>query len=106
MYIFIIVGLVILLVAQFFKYNNIRDELLHALIDLEEAYNDLGIDQFEKGFTDIGGLKARYMTSRKKDRAKILDDYIKSIQENRKRLGKTPIKYSEITKTWKIDNIK
>ncbi len=47
-------------------------------MDLEEAYNDLGIDQFEKGFIGISGLKARYMTSRKKDRAKILDDYIKS----------------------------
>ena len=45
---------------------------------MEKAYDDLEIDQFEKGFTDIGGLKARYMTSRKKDRAIILDDYIKS----------------------------
>ncbi len=73
---------------------------------MEKAYDDLEIDQFEKGFTDIGGLKARYMTSRKKDRAIILDDYIKSIQENRKRLGKTPIIYSGITKTWKIDSSK
>ncbi len=46
------------------------------------------------------------MTSNKKDRAKLLDDYVQSIQANRKKLGKTPIKYSEVTKTWKIDNSK
>ena len=104
MYIFIIIILLILLIIQFLNYVNIRDELLHALIDLENAYEDLDIDQFEKGVTDIGGLKAKYMTSNKKDRAKLLDDYIRNIQANRKRLGKTPIKYSEVTKTWKLDN--
>ena len=104
MYIFIIIILVILLIVQFFKFNDIKDELLHALIDLEEAYDKLDIDQFEKGFTDIAGLQAKYMTSNKKDRAKLLDDYVQNIQLNRKRLGKTPIKYSEVTKTWKLDN--
>ena len=106
MYIFIIVSLFILLVIQFIKYVNIRDELLHALIDLEEAYDALNIDQFDdKGVTDIGGLQAQYMTSNKKDRAKLLDDYVNKIQRNRKQLGKPPIKYSEVSKTWKLDNI-
>ena len=106
MYIFIIISLLILLIIQFIKYVNIRDELLHALIDLEEAYDKLDTDQFEKGFTDIGGLQARYMTSNKQDRDKLLDEYIQRIQVNRKNLGKSPIVYSKVTKTWKLDKSK
>ena len=105
MYIFITTSVLVLLIIYYLKYMAIRDELLHALIDLEEAYDDLNIDQFDKGFTDIGGLRAQYMTSNKKDRAKLLDTYINKIQINRKKLSKPPIKYSEITKTWKLDDI-
>ena len=102
-YYWIIIILFLLLTIQVIKYNSMKSDFLNSILDLETAYEKLDLDQFEIGYTDIGGIKAKYLSKNKKDETKILDEYISKIQTNRKRLEKKPIKYSETTKTWIVD---
>ena len=95
--------LFLVLAIQLIKYRSMKMDFLNSILDLETAYEKLGLDQFEIGYTDIGGIKAKYMSKNKKDKAEMLDEYISKLQANRRRLGKEPIKYSETTKIWIVD---
>ncbi|WP_201353732.1 hypothetical protein [Hydrogenimonas urashimensis] len=79
------------LIYLFVKYIALKDAFGHALIDLDEAYEKLGTDQFETGVTDIGGWKARLFRRSSKRRKEYLVNYLAEKSEARKRLGKPPI---------------
>lgn len=100
------ITLLIALIILFIKHVNTKSDLGNCLLDLEDAYKDLKTDQFERGHTDIGGMKAKYFTKKKAEKEKMLDEYVKKVQATRKKLGKEPIIYSNVNKTWDINKEK